>query len=385
MLTTNIEPNWLTQDNKIKLGAFYTPPQIVLKVRQLVEKYKNPAILLDPAGGCGAFIEAFQDWDYRVADIDLYAIQCLKSRLKPNRVFHSSALENVCRSKYEIPEKAFLVVVGNPPYNDWTSLYKKGQKGSFPMDEDVFDRDLGIAFLKAMAKLRADVICVLHPLSYLVKQANFNRLKNFFKNYILKRAIAFPSYLFKGTSRSVGFPIAIALYERNSKGWSWEDMIGFDIEVLDSNITLRMKDIETTDGLIQKYPIKGFSSLGLYFLTFRDINSLLRNRDFVYKATELTIPIEWHNFSFYAYLISLKYYILGKGSKKFWLYGNFSPLINKEEFYKLENAFVHYVLNKTRDIPLEIKESALERFRWSESMDLVEAYFSRLFAHAEGL
>lgn len=40
-------------------------------------------------------------------------------------------------------------------------------------DEDLFDRDLGVSFLKSYNKLKADVICILHLLSYLIKKTNF--------------------------------------------------------------------------------------------------------------------------------------------------------------------------------------------------------------------
>lgn len=376
-----VMPLWLKKSERIKLGAFYTPPFLVSKVRELVSAYKDKAVLLDPAGGCGAFIEQFQDWDYRVADIDKRALECLRSRFDPERVFYADALRDIRRSKYGISEDDFLVIVGNPPYNDWTSLYKKGQKGSFVMDRDVFDRDLGISFLKAMSKLRADVVCVIHPMSYLIKPANFRRLRDFFKSYSLKRAFVFPSYVFSWTSGY--FPLVIALYERDLVRFSWDDLMEFGFEFLDRSCVFRLRDLQTTDGLVQKYPRKGQSSIGLYFLTFRDINSLLRNRDFLFKEGHNTIPVEWENFSLYAYLVALKHYILERGSKRFWFYGNFSPLIDKAGFSGLENAFVHYALRKSKVLPEDFKREAFERFPWQGGLEVVEEYFGRLFPYAE--
>ncbi|MEM5821437.1 MAG: N-6 DNA methylase [Candidatus Aenigmatarchaeota archaeon] len=381
--STENNPLWLTRSEKIKLGAFYTPSSIVLKALELVKDFKDKAVLLDPAGGCGAFIEQFEDWNYRVADIDLQAVEYLKKRFDPNRVFWADVLNNINRSKYNIKESDFLVVVGNPPYNDWTSLYKKGEKGSFSMDKDVFDRDLGIAFLKAMNKLRADVICILHPMSYLIKRANFERLNVFFKNYTLKRAFVFPSYLFKETSNNVSFPIVLAFYVRDQKGFDWNDLLNFSFEFLNNSNTFKLLEIETTDGFINKYPRQQISPIGLYFITFRDINSLLRNRDFFDKPSTNTIPITWENFPLYAYLVALKYYILGKGAKKFWFYGNFSPLIDKKNFFILQNAFVYYTLTKSKTIPEEIKKQALEKFKWADTLEVVNNYFKKLFIYVE--
>ncbi|MEM4066965.1 MAG: N-6 DNA methylase [Candidatus Micrarchaeaceae archaeon] len=372
----------MTKCERVKLGAFYTPSLIVSKVLELVRDFRSKAVLLDPACGYGAFIKQFTDWDYRIADIDIQSVEYLKKCFNPDRVFLTDALQNIDRSKYNISKNDFLVVIGNPPYNDWTSFYKKGQKGSFSIDKDVFDRDLGIAFLNAMNKLRADVICVLHPLSYLIKRANFQRLNSFFTNYTLKRAFAFPSYLFKWTSCNLSFPIIIALYIRDQKGFSWDDLLNFSFEFLDNTSTFTLSRIETIDGLVDKYPRREMSPIELYFITFRDINSILRNRDFVNKPSTYTIPITWENFSLYAYLVAVKHYILENHPKRFWFYANFSPLIDKKNFFVLQNAFIHYALVKSKAVAESIKEQAFKKFAWDESLEVVDNYFKNLFTLA---
>lgn len=142
------------------------------------------------------------------------------------------------------------------------------------MDKDVFDRDIGIAFLKAINKLRADVICILHPMSYLIKHANFKRLKSFFKNYTLKRAFVFPSYLFKWTSSNLSFPIVLALYVRDQKGFSWENLLNFSFEFLDNPCTFKLSEIKTTDHLVKSIYIL---SLLLFFCSFGFYISCLRS------------------------------------------------------------------------------------------------------------
>lgn len=377
-------PERLTEKERISFGAFYTPLEIVDKVIELIVPFsRDKAVVLDPAGGYGAFIEKLKDWDYRVADIDVFAVEYLRKHFDPQRVFLTDALKNVNRDKYKIAENDFLIVVGNPPYNDQTSLYKKGQKGSFEMDPDVFDKDLGISFIKAMDKLRADVICFLHPMSYLIKKTNFSRLKKFFSHYRLERAIVFPNFVFKHTSRNSGFPILIALYVRNYKGFSWDELQEFTFEFLTCSEVFRLKEIETTDSFINKYPRKGLSPIGLYFHTFRDINSLLRNRDFLTEATENTIPLDVENFSDYAYLVSMKYYILERGSRNFWFYGNFSPLVEKDFFTKNKQVFACYALEKTKNIPEKVKQSLRKNFKCLDSVRVVEDYFGRLFRYAK--
>lgn len=381
-----INAEHLKESERIKLGAFYTPEKIVSKVYELVEEYLNNSkvVVLDPAGGFGAFIWKFQNYDYRIGEIDPLAVKYLKETFDSDRVFHTNALVDVKRSKYRIPEDAFLIVVGNPPYNDWTSLYKKGMKGNFKMDSEVFDRDIGMAFLKAMNKLRADVICILHPMSYLIKKANFKRLETFFKFYTLLKAFIFPSFFFKWTSRSVGFPVLIALYIRDQKGFNWESLIKFPFTFLHNGATFKLIEIETTDGFINKYPRRELSPIGLYFHTFRDINSILRNRDFLTKPTDLTIPLNYDNFPDYAYLIALKHYIKEKGAKRFWFYGNFSPLIDKSFYLSHKNLFISYTLKRTKDIPKDLILKIRSAYSLSENDEIVENYFKNLFKYVNG-
>jgi hypothetical protein len=67
-------------------------------------------------------------------------------------------------------------------------------------------RDLGMSFLLSYNELKARFVCVLHPLSYLIKEANFKLLKKFSANYQLKQAKIISSNVFKDTSKSMAFP-----------------------------------------------------------------------------------------------------------------------------------------------------------------------------------
>ena len=190
----------LPKNERIQLGSYYTPERLVKLVHEFIKPYlennKN-AILFDSAGGCGAFLFDIRHYNYRIADCDLNACNFLKQYFEHRKVFHTNSLKEVNRDKYSIPSSAFLIMIGNPPYNDTTSEFKKGEKGQNICDEDLYDRDIGISFLKSYHKLNADIVCVLHPLSYLIKKANFNRLKDFKKNYKLLKGLIFSVSCFK--------------------------------------------------------------------------------------------------------------------------------------------------------------------------------------------
>jgi hypothetical protein len=338
----------LSKRERVELGSFYTPPLLVNKVMQLIKPYiqEENCVILDNAAGFGVFLKEILGGDYRAADCDLEAIKRLQKNFDKEKIFLTNSLEKVDRSKYNIPEDSFLIMVGNPPYNDRTSEFRSGKKGSVLCDEDLKDRDMGISFLKSYAKLNAEVVCVLHPLSYLIKEANFKRLKRFKDNYVLKKGILFSSALFSGTG-SIKFPIVIALYEKSSEGMDYKYIRDFSFSVLESNNKFKLSRYETTDGYINKYPPRKYdaktSPIGLYFYTFRDLNSLRKNRSFMNEKHYNGIVVTLENFYQYAYLDSLKELFKPEG---FWKYGNLSPLVDKEYLEKNKELFVGYVVQK---------------------------------------
>lgn len=354
----------LPKSKRIQLGSYYTPKKLVNRVHSFIQPYlqnkKKEIVIFDSAGGCGAFLEDFTKYDYRIADCDTEACQFLKQSFDINKIFCTNSLIDVSRNKYSIPSSAFLIMIGNPPYNDTTSEFKNGEKGRNICDEDLFDRDLGISFLKSYSKLEADLVCVLHPLSYLIKQSNFKRLHYFKDNYQLIKADIFSSALFSGTG-SGKFPILVALYEKNQTGMTFDYIRSFRFNILDSDKTFVLSNYQTTDGYIHKYPprkndIKK-SPLGLYYYTFRDLNSLKKNTSFMLKEHYNGIVINLENFYKYAYLYSLKKLFAPKDA---WLYGNLSPLVNIDELEKNKSLYVLYAI-KTNPVLRRMRNQTLQR------------------------
>lgn len=354
----------LPKNERIQLGSYYTPEELVHRVYDFIQPYlcnkKRKVVLFDSAGGCGAFLLGSRHYDYRIADYDLDAYKFLKQHFDQQNVFHTNSLIEVNRAKYFISPSAFLIMIGNPPYNDTTSEFKNGEKGQNICDEDLYDRDLGISFLKSYHKLNADVVCVLHPLSYLIKEANFKRLRDFKDNYKLIKGEIFSSALFHGTG-TVKFPILIALYEKTLSGMTFDYIRKFQFDVLDSSRKFILSEYKTTDGYIDKYPprkndIKE-SPIGLYYYTFRDFNSLKKNTSFMFKKHPNSIVVTLENFYKYAYLYSLKSLF---NPEYAWLYGNLSPLVDMKEVERDKELYVSYAI-KTNRIFREIKNSIPEK------------------------
>jgi len=320
----------LPRNRRIQLGGYYTPEKLVNRVYELIKPYlmakKENAVVFDSAGGCGAFLINSESYSYRIADYDKEACGVLVNRFRKENVFCTNSLVGVKRERFSIPESSFLIMVGNPPYNDTTSEFRKGEKGENLCDPDLFDRDLGISFLRSYHKLRADLVCVLHPLAYLIKETSFGRLREFKDHYRLKRGDIFSSDIFPGTGLTK-FPILIALYERSDVGMTFDYILNFHFNLLERARTFVLANYKTTDRHIQKYPpgknAPKISPIGLYYYSFRDFNSLKRNASFIAKQIPNSIVVTIENFYKYSYLYALKRLFNPEDS---WLYGNLSPL-----------------------------------------------------------
>ena len=302
--------NHLNYQEKINNGSFYTPPELVNYVWELITPFltKN-TVILDTSAGKGSFFLNRENKDLVliVADNDQWAVNYLKENFSFLQIIQKNALTDIKRTDYGISEKQKLIIIGNPPYNDLTSLKAKKIKENFPtnlvIDPQIKSRDLGISFLRSYYHLQADYVCILHPLSYLIKETNFNHLKEFKDNYKLLKSLVVDSKKFTD-AKGASFPIAISLYQLDNKGMNYEYIKNFSFELEDGRKFL-LNSFQFLTGLVSKYPKKSFSSDyldNLFFFTFRDINSIMRNRTFIQKFNNYSVPIEKDKLKYYAYI-----------------------------------------------------------------------------------
>src|SRR5436190_18966 len=143
--------NHLNYQAKINNGVFYTPSQLVNYVWELIAPFlaKNTAVL-DTSAGKGSFFLNHENKNLLLiaADNDKLAVDYLKENFSFLRVIKKNALTNLKRADYGILKKQKLIVIGNPPYNDLTSLkarkIKKNHSNSLIIDPQIKSRDLGI-------------------------------------------------------------------------------------------------------------------------------------------------------------------------------------------------------------------------------------------------
>jgi len=340
-----INQRHLRYKNKINLGAFYTPQKYVNIVWEKIIPFLNyRSVILDSSSGYGNFFNYKIECQKKANDIDLIAIKQIKKNFPEIEVFNRNALLNINRGMFNISNNDRLIIIGNPPYNDTTSIIRNGiKKNDVQIDYDIKTRDFGMSFLLSYAKLNADIICVLHPLSYLIKKANFNLLKKFSKNYKLIYGIIIDSGTFKETSKGISFPIIIALYKKDELGMDYNYIQNYRFRTIGGH-NFALTDFDFIPNYINKYPSKYKTSKedDILFWTMRDINALKRNRTFVHKFGYNTIIIDRNKLDYYIYVDVFKQF-----SYLFpYYFGNLDVFINNNLFQKYKKYFYREVITR---------------------------------------
>lgn len=340
--------------NKIILGSFYTPRFYVTLAKKWMQKHSIiDYTVLDTSAGYGAFFEIEKDFPaskFIANDIDIVAIQTLKQNFPLVVAYNKNALCNITRDMFDITEKEKLIIVGNPPYNDVTSQIRKRikSKTNLQVDKSVKSRDLGLCFVKSYNILKADYALILHPLSYLIKEANFNRAKSFFSNYIIKEHIVFSSSRFEGTSLLSSFPIIMALYKRcENNGLTYKNIFNMTFCTEEkSSFCLAKRDY--IGNYIPKYPNKGRYTPDIMFYTMRDINALKRSRTFIKEDTANAIHIKPELLPYYCYVDCFKEYI--KQNSIPYFMGNLDIPFIKDSFEAVKDDCVFLSKERHKDI-----------------------------------
>jgi hypothetical protein len=338
------DQNHLNYYDRINFGAYYTPKKYIDIVWNFIEPYvSNDSVVLDTSCGYGNFFEHEKKCIKKANDIDKTACDIIKKRFNDIEVFNVNALKNVSRKQFNI-EKENLIIIGNPPYNDTTSIIRNGIKSyKFSIDTDILTRDLGISFLLSYAKLEADIICILHPLSYLIKEANFKLLKHFNKNYKLKDGVIVDSSSFRETSKGISFPILIGLYVKDKEGMDYDYIKDYKFKTIKGKI-FSLNRFDFIRNYVRKYPLKNIKPKpdDILFWTMRDINALKRNKTFVKHFGPNTIIVDKNKLDYYIYIDVFKQY-----SKHIpYYFGNLEVFINKDLFDQYKKLFYKDVLQR---------------------------------------
>ena len=359
--------------DRVNLGSYYTPPEIVNLAWQMINPHLDPrTTIIDTACGYGDFLKNHRQ--STGCDIDRTAISIAKKNNDKAQFFQANALHNVSREKFGISPQSKLIVVGNPPYNDKTSLIRRKIKSeSYDIDEDLTSRDLGISFLRSYNKLQADLVCILHPLSYLIKPTNFKSLKGFAANYKLVAGQLISSSTFKESAKLTPFPIVIAFYQRDRKGMEYDFIRSFRFDVHGGGCFC-LSDFDYITNYISKYPSKRHQPIpddSLFFWTMRDINALKRNRTFVKNYSNNAIVVDKRKLSYYAYVDVFKRNLY----RLPFYFGNCDIPIDDKRF----RQYKHYFISDTiAHYPFLEKHFQIDPIKKEQAKTEIDRYFKLL-------
>lgn len=366
----------LEYKDRVNLGSYYTPPKIVELAWELIESYiDSQTTIIDSACGYGDFLKNSGQSLTIGCDIDEAAIDIARKNTDKVRFFRTNSLYNVSRKKFGIPQQSTkLIVVGNPPYNDKTSLIRqKIKRVDFDVDRDIASRDLGISFLRSYNKLEADLVCILHPLSYLIKPTNFRLLKEFTANYKLVDGLLISSWEFPESAKHTPFPIVLAFYRRDTMGMEYSFISSFPFRIEDG-LRFCLSDFDYITNYISKYPSKQHEPIpddSLFFWTMRDINALKRNRTFVKNYNNNTIVLDKRKLDYYAYVDVFKRNLY----RLPFYFGNCDVPIDDKLFKQSKHSFISDTI---RNHPFLEKHFQIEPIEKEQVEVKLDMYFNLL-------
>ena len=363
--------NHLSRIDSINLGSFYTPVHMVgwfydrIKTFPEIKKYT----IIDTSCGYGSFLK--EDISNRRIGVDIDEIAINKANIKGVETYCFNSLYKISRANFNISDSEPILIIGNPPYNDTTSIIRNNIKNKIKIkiDDDIKTRDLGMSFMLSYNKLNADYVCILHPLSYLIKRANFNLIKNFMSNYKLIDDIIFSSSEFNGTSKAISFPILAAIYKKDKIGMKYEDILNYNFKTFEGK-SFRISDYSYINQYLSKYPninrINDKNNIVARFYTMRDINALRRSRTFINEDITNTVYVEKEKLPYYCYVDIFKKYT----DNIPYYFGNLDIIIDLEEFNKNKDAFIYESINNNNILSKQFKFREV-----SDSKAKVEKYF----------
>lgn len=346
---------YLNISTRINYGSFYTPAKYVTLASKWIKgEFTNSSnfsevtnhTFLDSSAGEGVFFAIVKDFPcntFIASDIDKEAIDTLRLSFPMVKTYNKNALVNISRAIFNINEGDKLFIMGNPPYNDRTSIVNKSIKSAFngnntPIDKRVVRRDIGLSFLLSYDILKASYVLVLHPLSYLIKETNFNSAFSFFNNYILLRHIVFSSGEFYNTSSLSQFPIIMAFYKRSEgQGLTYQDIYNMTFNTIEGD-KFSLSNYDYIKEYINKYPNKTRYTPDIKFYTLRDMNALSRSRTFIKEDIKNAVHINPIKLPYYCYIDCLKEYI--KHNSCPYYMGNLDIPFNKDTFSLVEQDIV---------------------------------------------
>ncbi len=322
--------HYVPKREKAARGQYFTPEHAANAVSTLMQsvlKAVPQAVLLDPAAGAGALLNAFSQHRCIAADIDPVAVALLQE-LGFAEVVLGNSLTGVSRAKFDLLDDDELVVVLNAPFNGSHQVQTE-------CDPAFKANDSCVSFLKMAASLKPKAIVCIQPLTTLIKDRNFKQLGDFAKSYCIHSGFVMSSGEFALGGEE--FPLAVMVYVPGSMTFADVEQFAFPIVknvggvLADCGQRLQLDMLQTTKGWIRNMPPKTGgamqSALGIYQFNFRHINFVKAKGNLSETHSPSMIPVQADDLWKYAYINCFKRHFVTD-----FVVGNLDPLCRDSDF-----------------------------------------------------
>lgn len=269
----------------------------------------NFMTLLDPVCGSGSFFDMSIPFLQLMAnDVDAEILAYVKNQYPSTRCFSHNSLAMLDRKGYGLEATDSLLVIGNLPHKLPIPEHVKRKK--YVADSSIKNRDVGISHLLACGRLDPDYICVLHPLSFLIRPVHVRNLKEFCQKYRLIDALVISNHEFSDDETSRTYPIVLAMYKREPQGMTWRYLQKFEFETVRKR-KFCLKDFMWIDRYLTVNSNRSRVAKADVLIKFHipfDINELRNNKTFVQHDGANIIHVTEKELDYCCYIEAFKEY-----------------------------------------------------------------------------
>jgi hypothetical protein len=156
-------------------------------------------------------------------------------------------------------------------------------------------------------------------------------------NYQLLDSLIISSGVFSQTSKTMSFPIIIALYKKCLWGMDYEFVKQYDFKTKE-NKKFKLEYFDLIERYIAKYPnqqsVRAQEAVAKFW-TMRDINALKRNKTFIDEICPNAVFVTKDKFDYYCYVDVFKEYAKNIP----YYFGNCDVMIDNKKFLELRDCF----------------------------------------------
>lgn len=230
--------------NQKKFQSYYTENKYISKFMSLELDLSDNDILLEPAAGEGALIDAALDVNHNIRvqafDIDPLAIQTLSEKYGMNERITITYADTLTTNKFAF--KSFDKIIANPPWGADLSAVKNKLSNLYSQYSALESYSLFLVRALKMLKPGGKLVFII-PDTYLFVHKQEKLRRYILENFMINKIVRFPSKFFTGIN--FGYSgLTIISISANSPVFNHRLRVYNNLGSVDELLTLSDKNIE---------------------------------------------------------------------------------------------------------------------------------------------